>query len=554
MPRTDAVLVSWVALNNDPFELARGERQLLDGQPVLGPTLTLLFDEESAYRGKIKDVVIFAIRRPEDRVGESGDEKAASELFAEIRHRSNGGIKCHLHVFCHSDPTDHQAIFQFVRAQVPDLRRSFAARELVIHVSPGTPSMQTIWVLMAECGFIERPYVVVKSYRQRDRKRNLAVVPFSVGIETFYKVYERSRPKSVSSPDQAVKVRVGELRSKALRELYHLAGIYARSRHPILLLGERGTGKTSLAEWIRSASPYQKADLDGRWPSIPCGYFRPETMRSELFGYKRGAFTGADRDRKGLLEIADGDTVFFDEIGDMTPELQRLLIRAIEERAFSPIGDERIVRSEFRPIFATNLPLHSLRDKLHPDFYDRIKMFRLRVPPLREIGEDIPMLWRSVWERELGRSQFPPSIEQCQRIDEKRLLEGIRHHPLPGNIRDLILVAAHLILFLTNDLPGDPVGFALEQLPGDTAGGSSRAIVQAFATGENIDHLLPEGARLSIDDAFDEFRYFLADQIRRIARQRGVKQNTLCDLSDKSIRNWKKLKRSAAEDPFREGE
>lgn len=538
MPRTDAVLVSWVALNNDPFELARGERQLLDGQPILGPTLTLLFDEESEYRGKIKDVVILAMRRSGDPPNESGDEKAAEALFAEVQSRSDNSIKCRKLVFQHSDPTDHKAIFHFLRAHVPDLRKQFVGRELIIHVSPGTPSMQTIWVLMAECGFIAQPFALVKSSRLRDRRRNLAVVPFSIDIDTFYKAYQGSQTRSVASEEQSVPIAIEDLRSTAMCDLYRLASIYARSHHPILLLGERGTGKTSLARWIRIASPFRVPALDRSWPSIPCGYFRPETMRSELFGYKRGAFTGAEKDRKGLLEIADGDTVFFDEIGDMSPELQRLLIRAIEERAFSPIGDDQVVRSNFRPIFATNLTLQNLRQRLHPDFYDRIKMFRLRVPPLREIPEDIPILWESVWRRELEKSPESPSDEECERIDKRRLIEALRRHPLPGNLRDLILVAAHLILFLVNSMPGDPVDFALNSLPRDTMPGNPRSIVKAFADGENLDHLLPEGTRFSTSDAIEEFKFFLAEQIRRVARQRGVKGSALCDTTDKTLYNW----------------
>src|SRR5690606_8652085 len=107
-----------------------------------------------------------------------------------------------------------------------------------------------------------------------------------------------------------------QFRSTRLRALYDEARRAARLKVPVLLLGERGTGKTTLASWIRLRSPFRQEGLDRAWPAVPCGQYTSETMRAELFGYVQGAFTGAKKDHQGLLARANGDTLFLDEIGD----------------------------------------------------------------------------------------------------------------------------------------------------------------------------------------------------------------------------------------------
>lgn len=181
------VLLSWVAVNNDPYEREgkTGGTRLVDGSPIPGPTLTLLCDEESPFAGQIKDVVLLHRRTngPED----DRERRAVEETAAAIRERP-GGTRVQLEPWAGEDPTDHRSIFEFLREKVPEIRRRFAGRELIIHVSPGTPAMHTIWVLMAETGFIEPPFRLVQSLRKRERRGRPAAVPVELGIETFYKV------------------------------------------------------------------------------------------------------------------------------------------------------------------------------------------------------------------------------------------------------------------------------------------------------------------------------------------------------------------------------
>jgi hypothetical protein len=116
----------------------------------------------------------------------------------------NRNIRCERHKFATLDPTDHRAIFDFLKKEIPEIRDKYHGRELVIHISPGTPSMQTIWVLMGECGLIEPPFTLVKSYRASERAGRQAVVPVTIGIETFYKAYRESKPSKLSSETEVI--------------------------------------------------------------------------------------------------------------------------------------------------------------------------------------------------------------------------------------------------------------------------------------------------------------------------------------------------------------
>ena len=174
------VLISWIAVNNDPYERDRAGSafRLVDGAPVLGPTLTLLFDPDSVYAGSIADFVLF---RGRSRDGEETREsRAVSQTLEELRAR-DPELRIHQEIWDGDDPTDHGQIYEFLRERLPTVRRRFADQELIIHVSPGTPSMQTVLVLMGETGFIDSPFSLVKSYRKDERNGRPAIIPVRLG-------------------------------------------------------------------------------------------------------------------------------------------------------------------------------------------------------------------------------------------------------------------------------------------------------------------------------------------------------------------------------------
>lgn len=526
------VLVSWVAVNNDPYE--RGREGLAKSPPVLGPTLNLLFGNRSPYRGTVADVVL--LHGDTDGRG----RRACEETVEAIREREPR-IRVHPERWDGDDPTDHRAIFGFLKLVMPRVRERFAGRELVIHISPGTPSMHTVWVLMAETGFVDPPFTVVKSYREGERRNLPSVVPVEVGIDTYYKAFKGAQPFHAASEDQGLVWDPARFRTDAMRHLFAEARRYARLKVPVMILGERGTGKTTLAGWLRANSPFRKPELDSRWPAVACGQYSPETMRAELFGYRKGAFTGAVRDTDGLLAVADGDTLFLDEIGDMTRDLQRLLIKVLEERSYLPLGSDRPKRSDFRLITATNIDGAELGRRLDPDFADRIGMVTLRIPPLREIRGEIPWLLRSAFNQAAARAEVPGEIDDEGVL---RRLEGrMLAHPLPGNVRDLFKVAYRL-LAATGD-PDDPlkgddaVEYAVEGLSAEASSGDalSAALARAFADKRPIDNMLDQGP-VRTKDLERELKAFLGSELRRVAKSRGIPVESLCDITERTLRTW----------------
>jgi len=546
MTAAASVLVSWVAVNNDPFEREgkSNVRRMVDGCPVPGPTLTLLFDEESPLVGKVRDVVLLH-RRTSSGIGDERERRAVEETVAAIRERTED-LRVHLEPWSGEDPTDHRMIFEFLREKVPELRRRFAGRELVIHVSPGTPAMHTIWVLMAETGFIEPPFRMLQSYRKGERRGRPAAVPVDLGIETFYKVYKAARPAEISSDEQGVVWDPARFRTERMRALFTEARRFAHLNVPVLILGERGTGKTTLARWIRGHSPFRREEQDAHWPAVACGQYSPETMRAELFGYKKGAFTGATNDREGLLAAANGDTLFLDEVGDVSRDLQRLLIKALEEKQYVPLGDDRPRKSDFRLLTATNLEFAELRRRLDFDFLDRIGMLSLQLPPLREIRDELEWLWEGTYEEAARRAGAPKQRAVLGAPLHRRVVSGLRDHPLPGNLRDLFRVAYRIVGARTDPhaplSPDEAVEYGLAALaaaPDAVASRSlSRAVAGAFAEASPLDAVLDRGVRVPTKDVERDLKAFIGGEVRRLSKQRGVPVEDLCDVSDRALRAW----------------
>ncbi len=545
MKKASRVLVSWVAINNDPFERERGKTsyRLVNGEPVSGPTLTVLFDEESPFAGEIRDVVL--LHRQYDASKDKRERRAVEETSQVLRER-DPRLRVHLEPWPGDDPTEHGAVFEFLRAKIPELRRRFSGRELIIHISPGTPSMQTIWVLMAETGFIEKPFRLVKSYRKADRRGRPAVAPVELGIETFYKMYKAARPRQVASEEQGVIWDPAKFRSDLMRQLFMEARRFAHLKVPVLLLGERGTGKTTLAGWIRQNSPYRREAQDAHWPAVACGQYSPETMRSELFGYKKGAFTGAMKDTDGLLVTADGDTLFLDEVGDVSRDLQRLLIKAIEEKEYLPLGDDRPRRSDFRLLTATNLDPAELRKRLDPDFLDRISPLTLRLPPLREVRGELPWLWESAYHAATLRSGAGKSRARLGASHHKRVVSALAGHPLPGNLRDLFRVAYRILAARSDPheplSPADAVDYGLISLAEGAAAVEgddvSRAVALAFSESSPLDDIVESSGAIATKVVIQRLKAFLAEELRRLAKARGVAVRDLCDVSERALSSW----------------
>ena len=217
--------------------------------------------------------------------------------------------------------------------------------------------------------------------------------------------------------------------SKKMLELFELVGAVASSDANILVLGENGTGK----EMIANAMHAHSARADGPFVKINCAALPKELIEAELFGYRRGAFTGAFTDKAGLLAMAEGGSLLLDEIGEMPSYLQAKLLRVLQEREFRPIGSDRFVRVDFRLICATNVDVEAaLKDgRLREDLYFRINTITVRVPSLRERLEDIALLCQhflALYNTRHGRALRGVSPAAYHRLMQ---------HRWPGNVREL---------------------------------------------------------------------------------------------------------------------
>jgi DNA-binding NtrC family response regulator len=217
-------------------------------------------------------------------------------------------------------------------------------------------------------------------------------------------------------------------RSAEMEKLYRILSKVAQSSHPVLILGESGTGKELVARTIHAFGPHASK------PFLPvdCGSLVPTLIESELFGYVKGAFTGANRSKDGLLVSAEGGTVFLDEIGELSLDLQAKLLRALQEREVRPVGATHRVPIKARIVAATNRDLTAMveRGSFRKDLYYRLNVVTLRLPSLRDRREDIPLLAAHFLDRisrELG-AKFMLSDEA---------LRTMMRYDWPGNVREL---------------------------------------------------------------------------------------------------------------------
>jgi len=217
-------------------------------------------------------------------------------------------------------------------------------------------------------------------------------------------------------------------RSPEMEKLYRLIAKVSRSSHPVLVQGESGTGKELVARAIHFTGSFR----DQPFIPVDCGSLVPTLIESELFGYVRGAFTGAVRSKEGLMSIAHGGTVFLDEIAELPVDLQSKLLRAIQEKEIRPVGSTKSIPINVRILAATNRDLEiAVQDgKFRKDLYFRLNVVTLKIPPLRERKQDIPLLVGHFLER-LSRSSG------AQREISDEAMNLMLAHDWPGNVREL---------------------------------------------------------------------------------------------------------------------
>ncbi len=217
--------------------------------------------------------------------------------------------------------------------------------------------------------------------------------------------------------------------SASIEHIRKTIGKLARSQAPVYISGESGTGKELVARLIHLQGPRANAPFI----AVNCGAIPADLMESELFGHKKGSFTGAYSDKDGLFQAANGGTLFLDEVADLPLEMQVKLLRAIQEKAVRPVGAQKEQHVDVRILSATNKGLNQAVEegKFREDLFYRLNVIELQVPPLRERREDIPLLVEH-FTRHLAQEM---GMAQPKLSDEA--METLRIHPFPGNIREL---------------------------------------------------------------------------------------------------------------------
>ena len=221
--------------------------------------------------------------------------------------------------------------------------------------------------------------------------------------------------------------------SKVMQKLRERINKVSQFDERVMILGPSGVGKETVAQQLHRCGPRK----NGPFIPVCCSSVAPDLLVSEFFGYVKGAFTGANADKKGYLESADKGTLFLDEIGEMTLPCQKALLRALEEQSFSRVGSSEQIPVNFRLITATNQDLVAMVKKgtFREDLFHRLNVIRLDIPALKEHIEDVDGIARRWWKKKTNKEILPST------------LETLKGYPFPGNIRELQNVLSRIYVF-----------------------------------------------------------------------------------------------------------
>ncbi len=470
------VLLSFIGMQDPGYSKEK------NGPMVDGPILSLL-----SARNEFTDVIL--LHTPEEEMQDKGEK-----IVSMIKKRFNIQAQ-HLSLPI-DDPTHYESILNALRQAYSDLEKKMDDVDFSIVVSSGTSQMQTCWLLLVASGEIRADLIQIREGKHVTKDRSL-VTEINPWSQEFPDI-QKKQLKLVDIPeltDQEVEAAIREsgivgthpklmdaLQIGARSTLYHAV--------PVLILGERGTGKELVADYIHKISKRR----DKKMIPFHCGAIVETLAESTLFGYKRGSFTGANDDRDGLFDAADGGTLFLDEIGEMPINIQAKLLRVLQNSEITPIGETMPHRVNVRLITATNQNLKD-EEKFRQDLYDRISKIIVNLPPLRVRRSDIPALAIHFLE------EFNNINHTKKKLSPKTLSEII-HYPWKGNIREL----QNAVESAAISTAGDDIDSAI--------------LMQADISNENnMDIITPEPYDgFSMDDCIEEVRRQLYEKAIQLSK------------------------------------
>lgn len=340
-------------------------------------------------------------------------------------------------------PTNYAEIYQSVSKTLFDIRLPRDDVELTFHLSPGTPAMAAIWIMLAKTRF---PATLIQSGKKITVEGRsvfeIETVDFAFDLTNDFlpEFLQRSdaRIERLSIAPAAPAEAAPEFakiihRSEIIRDQIDLARRIAVHNVPVLILGETGTGKELFAEAIAQAS--RRANKP--FIAVNCGAISKDLVNSELFGHRKGSFTGADVNRKGHFQEAEGGTLFLDEIGDLPLDTQVRLLRAIQQGEVTPLGETKPVKVNVRIIAATHRDLMAevAVGRFREDLFHRLAVGILHLPPLRDRAEDIELLIEHNLAKINEDSKDQP--EWQHKIISPKAKNILLEYPWPGNVREL---------------------------------------------------------------------------------------------------------------------
>jgi DNA-binding NtrC family response regulator len=309
---------------------------------------------------------------------------------------------------------------------ITHVKRKTPDTEVILTTADGSLDISIEAIKAGAYYYVEKPYIPDRLSVLVNRALQLAALR-----------HENETLKGTFGGDSETFGLVG--RDPKIRQIIEIINTAAPSDASVLIEGESGTGK----ELIATAFHTQSQRASGPFIRINCAAIPHELIESELFGYKKGAFTGADRDKRGLIEAAQGGTLLLDEIAEMPTHLQTKLLRVLQERRLRRLGDEREIDVNFRLVSATNRNTLALLKEglLRKDLYFRVSTIKIKVPPLRERVDDVPLLAQRFLKRFCDQYG-----KQIRDISPEAVL-NLMHYDWPGNIRELESVIERAVLF-----------------------------------------------------------------------------------------------------------
>jgi two-component system, NtrC family, response regulator PilR len=277
-------------------------------------------------------------------------------------------------------------------------------------------------------------------------------IPKPFKVRDFKKIVrdalESKKPRTVEDADDRSKVQfhfeclIGE--SPQMRKVYDLIERVGPTKSNVFISGESGTGKELVAKAIHRESPRK----DKAFVVINCAGMPENLIESELFGYRKGAFTGAATDKEGLFDVADGGTVFFDEVGELTPAIQVKLLRVIQERTFTAVGGTEERSVDVRFISATNKDLESevMKERFREDLFFRLNVIHVNMPPLRERDGDLPVLAQYFLEK------YSAEIGKNVKKISAYAMDLLKQYQFPGNVRELENIIERSVALETSNI------------------------------------------------------------------------------------------------------